>query len=90
MKLYFLFAEGCPACEEAKPELDKWEAKSKDVRIHRIDLLEAKWVASWQPQATPTYVLEVPGRRRVMHEGMLSEKRLDEFVRRALSLMGVR
>lgn len=90
MKLYFLFAEGCPACDEAKPDLAAWEAKSKGVRVYRIDLLEAKWIASWQPQATPTYVLEVPGRRRVMHEGALSEKKLDEFVRKALSLMGVR
>lgn len=90
MTLYFLYAEGCPACDEAKGPLASWERKARGVVVRRIDLLEAKWVASWQPEATPTYVLDVPGRRRVMHAGGLTEAQVDEFVRKALSLMGVK
>lgn len=90
MRLYFLYAEGCPACDEAKPHLASFEKKARGIEIRRVDLLEAKWTANWQPQATPTYVLEVPGKRRVMHEGGLSEKQVDEFVRKAIALMGVR
>lgn len=90
MRLYFLYMEGCGACAEAKPHLARWEKKSKGIQIVRVDLLTANWVNPWQPQATPTYVLEVPGRQRVMHEGMLTEKQIDQFIRKAQSMMGVK
>lgn len=89
MRLYFLYAEGCPACEEAKPHLASWEKKARGIELVRVDLLEAKWTAKWQPEATPTYVLEVPGRRRVQHAGMLSETQVDAFIRKAMAMMGV-
>jgi len=90
MRLYFLYAEGCGACEEAKPHLAQWEARRGPVELKRVDLLEAKWTNSWQPQATPTYVFEVLGRPRVMHEGALTDKQIDTFVAKAKAMIGVK
>lgn len=88
MRLYFIYMEGCPACDEAKPHLDKWAKKAKGIELVKIDLLTARWVNPWQPKATPTYVLEIPGQQRVMHEGALIEKQVDMFVQRAQQMLG--
>lgn len=88
MKLYFIYMEGCPACDAAKPHLAKWEKKARGVEVVRLDLLTAKWVNPWQPQATPTYVLEIPGQQRVMHEGALEEHQIHAFIQKAAALMG--
>ncbi len=90
MRMYFIYMEGCPACMEAKPHLARWEKKSKGIQVVRVDLMSATWVNPWQPEATPTYVLEVPGRPRVMHEGALTEVQIDQFVRKAAGMMGVK
>ena len=89
MRLYFIFMEGCPACDEAKPHLAKWAKKARGIELVKIDLLTAKWVNPWQPKATPTYVLEIPGHQRVMHEGALTEPQIHTFVERARKMLGV-
>lgn len=90
MRLYFLYAEGCPACDEAKPHLAAWESRRGPVEVKRVDLLEAKWTNPWSPQATPTYVFEVLGRPRVMHEGALTDRQIDAFVAKAKAMIGAR
>jgi len=92
VKLYFIYMDGCGACEQAKPELAKFQRRraGRGLEVERINLLQAKWVNPWQPTATPTYVLEVPGRRRVRFEGMLKAEQLEQFVDKAEHLMGLR
>ena len=90
LRLYFIYMEGCPACMEAKPHLKRWESKARGVQVVRVDLMSANWVNAWQPEATPTYVVEMPGRPRVMHEGALTEAQIDQLVRKAQTMMGMR
>jgi thiol-disulfide isomerase/thioredoxin len=89
MRLYFIYATGCGACEIAKPELDKFEQKHRGVDVKRIDLLEAKWVHPWQPEATPTYVVEEPGYARVQHAGALKADQIEQLIQRAHEMMGI-
>lgn len=86
--LYYIYMEGCGACERAKPHLARWERKHPGLlRVHRIDLLNSKWVHPWQPEGTPTYVLEIPGYRRVSHTGMLTEDEIPQFLMKAQQMM---
>jgi hypothetical protein len=92
MRLYFLYMDGCPACETAKPELEKFRRShaARGIEIVPLDLLKTKWTYTpWSPEATPTYVLEEIGHIRVQHVGGLSKERLTEFVQKAKSMMGV-
>lgn len=90
MRLYFIFMQGCGACEVAKPELAKFAKAHPDIDIQRIDLLNAKWVHPWQPSATPTYVAESPGRVRVQWQGALTAPEVEQFIERAEEMMGLR
>jgi len=87
VRLYFIYMNGCGACEAAKPVLKKWEKAHPEVQVIWVDLLTANWVHSWKPRATPTYVTELSGHRRVMFEGALDEQRLDQFVAKARQMM---
>jgi thiol-disulfide isomerase/thioredoxin len=90
--LYYIYMEGCGACDQAKPHLARWEKKNPGVlKVHRVNLLEAKWTHPWQPDVTPTYVLEVPGYQRVQHQGVLTEAEIPKFLMKAQQMMrGVR
>ena len=89
MKLYFIYMDGCPACETAKPQLSKWKRKARGVEVVMVNLLTANWVSDWQPRVTPTYVLEIAGYQRVMHEGALTDVQIDKFIRKAQTMLGV-
>lgn len=90
MRLYFFYMDGCPACEAAKPELAKFERAHRGIQIVRADLLKTKWTyRPWQPEATPTYVLEAPGYPRVQYVGTLTKQKLEEFIRTAKNLVGM-
>ena len=92
MRLYFLHMEGCPACEAAKPELEKFRRSrmAKGIEIVPLDLLKTKWTYKpWSPDATPTYVLEAIGFPRVQHVGGLTKERLEEFVQVAKNMTGM-
>lgn len=92
MRLYFLYMDGCPACETAKPELEKFRRSqaARGIEIVPIDLLKKKWTyAAWSPEATPTYVLEAIGFPRVQHVGGLSKDRIIEFVAKAKATAGI-
>lgn len=89
MRLYFLYAPGCPACEKAKKPLDAFERENPGVQIVRVNLLEAKWTHPWSPEATPTYVLEVPGRERTRWEGTLSKAEIAQFINKSKQHLGI-
>jgi len=92
MRLYFLYMDGCPACETAKPELEKFRRSpaARGIEIVPIDLLKKKWTYTpWSPEATPTYVLEEIGFPRVQHVGGLSKDRVIEFVAKAKATAGI-
>lgn len=90
MRLYFIYMNGCGACEGAKPIVKRWQRKHPEVEVKWIDLLTAKWsYPAWQPRATPTYVAETLGRPKVMHEGALSEAQMDGFMADARKKMGL-
>ena len=90
MRLYFLYATGCPACDAAKKPLAAFEREHPEVQIVRVDLLTTKWTHSWSPEATPTYVLEVPGYQRTQWVGTLSKPELGKFIAKSKQIMGVR
>lgn len=92
MRLYFLYMEGCPACETAKPELEKFRRSSsaRGIEVVPVDLLKAKWTYKpWSPEATPTYVLEKMGHPRVQYVGALTKTKLEEFIRVAKATAGI-
>jgi len=92
VRLYFLHMEGCPACEAAKPELERFRRSrmAKGIEIVPLDLLKVKWTYKpWSPDATPTYVLEEIGFPRVQHVGGLNKERLEEFVQVAKNMTGM-
>jgi len=90
MNLYFLFAPGCPACEAAKKPLAAFERANPDVRVIRVNLLEAKWTHPWQPEATPTYVFEIPYRERTQWVGTLESKDdIARFINKSKQYLGV-
>lgn len=90
MTLYFLYMEGCPACEAAKPELEKFRRANPRIAVKAHDLLKTKWTyTAWSPEATPTYVLEEIGYPRAQHVGALTHPRIEEFVASAKRLTGM-
>lgn len=90
MRLSFLYMPGCPACEKAKPQLNRFEKANPGITVVRVNLLEAKWTDPWSPTATPTYVFEVPGRQRTRWEGMLSATEIGQFINKSKQMMGIR
>ncbi len=80
--LYFFFMQGCGACEEAKPELDKFAKAHPDIHIARVDLSKVNWRSPvWQPSVTPTYGWLVPGQRLRVREGLHRADDLGKWVR---------
>jgi thiol-disulfide isomerase/thioredoxin len=90
MVLYFIHMPGCGACERAKPQLKKWQKMNPQIRVIPIDITTAKWVHPWQPEVTPTYVAEVPGRQRIQYQGMLTAEEIPKFIAKAERMMGLR
>lgn len=86
--LYYIYMDGCGACEQAKPHLARWEKKHPGVLpVHRVNLLKDEWKDSWQPELTPTYVLVIPGYPRVQHQGVLYEDQIPKFLLKAQQMM---
>lgn len=90
VRLRFIYATGCPACEAAKKPLAAFEKAHPEIPVVREDLLTTRWTESWQPEATPTYVLEVPNRGRTQWVGTLKKDEIEKFVAKSLQMMGVR
>lgn len=90
MRLYFLYATGCPACDQAKRPLSAFEREHPEIQIVRVDLLTAQWKHPWSPEATPTYVLEVPGKQRTQWIGTLKKEEIGQFIEKSKQIMGLR
>lgn len=90
MTLTFIYMDGCPACDSAKPLLKKWAKANRHVTVKWHNALTDKWNASWQIAATPTYVLAIPGQRETMYEGALSEADITRFIETSKQTLGVR
>lgn len=90
MRLRFIFATGCPACDKAKKPLAEFERAHPEVQISREDLLTTQWKESWEVTATPTYVLEVPGRVRTQWVGTLTKPEIEKFIEKSFAVMGIR
>ena len=90
-KMMFIYAEGCGACDEAKPHLARWMKRHPEVQVVLFDAMNDRWMdPTWQISATPTYVLQFPGYQRVMWEGALKEKQIDQFILTAKNRLGIR
>ena len=89
MRLYFLYMTGCPACDGAKRPLAAFEREHPEIQIVRVDLLTAKWTHPWSPEATPTYVLEAPGKQRTQWVGALKKDEIGQFVNKSKQIMGL-
>lgn len=86
--MIFVFTmPGCTACEAAEPEIDTYAV------AHPMDMILR--VAADGPipgrlglkiRATPTYVLRRDDGAMVSHEGMMSARELEKWVRRALEV----
>jgi thiol-disulfide isomerase/thioredoxin len=80
--LYFFFMQGCGACDEAKPELDKFERAHPMIKVARIDISNVDWKSPvWQPSVTPTYGWLVPGKRLRVREGIHKSEELGRWIR---------
>jgi thiol-disulfide isomerase/thioredoxin len=80
MTITFIYMDGCPACDAAKPVLKKWAKANRHVAVKWHNALKDKWNAEWQIAATPTYVLAIPGFRETMYEGAMSENDITRFI----------
>jgi thiol-disulfide isomerase/thioredoxin len=90
-RIMFIFAEGCGACEEAKPHLARWMKRHPEIPVVWFDVMKDAWTdPSWQINATPTYVVQFPGHQRVMWEGALKEKQIDQLLQTAKNRLGIR
>ena len=89
-RLYYLFLDGCEACTKGKPFLAKFEKRHPEIEVIRIDLMKVKWKHPWSPDATPTYVLEIPGHQRTRYEGWITDKQLEDFVVKSKQMVGAR
>jgi thiol-disulfide isomerase/thioredoxin len=90
-RLMFIHAEGCGACEDAKPHLARWMKKHPEVQVVMFDVVKDRWMdPTWQISATPTYVVMFPGHQRVMWEGALKEREIDQFLQSAKNRLGIR
>lgn len=88
MRLRFLYATGCPACDAAKKPLAAFERAHPEVQVVREDLLTTQWREKWSPTATPTYVLENPGSHPTQWVGALSKAEIEKFISKSLQIMG--
>lgn len=88
--LVFIHADGCGACELAKPELAKFRQRHPHVLVQSIDLVHQPWrEGGWSPTATPTYLVRFANRQPVGHEGILDANQLVAFMRIGSERLGM-
>lgn len=90
IELHFIYADGCGACEAAKPLLKDFQRKHPLVLVKRVDLLSTPWPqGAWAPKATPTYLAVAPGRQPVGYVGAMTVEQIEQFIRLAAPKMGL-
>jgi hypothetical protein len=65
-------------------------ANPNAVVITPVDITTAQWKHEWQPEVTPTYVIEVPRRQRIQYQGTLMAAEIPKFIAKAKQMMGFR
>jgi thioredoxin-like negative regulator of GroEL len=85
IKLYFFHMPGCSACEEAAPHLKQFARANKQIRVVKVDLSKVVLQEGrWQPEATPTYVLQRPGKEVNIFAGGMTMEELSAWINRKL------
>jgi thioredoxin-like negative regulator of GroEL len=81
-RLYILTQSGCPACEEAKPAIDKLKAEhTTEILVVELHLDWYDWnVLGWRPQETPGYALVVDGKIARKTTGAMSFRQLTAWL----------
>jgi thiol-disulfide isomerase/thioredoxin len=76
INLFFLYTPGCPACHASTPALIDFARTNPTVRVFKVDLSRVAWprYTRWEPRATPTYVVHVPGRKVAVREGAIEKR----------------
>lgn len=88
--LVFIHADGCSACEEAKPELAKFRQRYPSVVVQMVDLVYQPWPeGGWSPTATPTYLVRFANRQPIGYVGKLDHTQVAEFYRIGAAKMGM-
>lgn len=82
--LYVFYANGCPACDAAKPEVEKFKTKHPLQMVLTLDAdgPYAERFGIAPIRVTPLYLLKV-GDRGVKHEGTMNAAALDKWITRA-------
>lgn len=93
--LLFIYAEGCPACEAAKPELEKFRRAYPQIFVRGYDLTKPPGAGGWphnggwQPTATPTYLATFANRQPVGYVGTMTHGQLTKFMRMSCEKLGL-
>jgi thiol-disulfide isomerase/thioredoxin len=79
--LYFIYGQGCGACEEAAPHLDAFVKKHKTLMVVRLDAGGPHpGRLGLRIKATPSYVFRI-GEQGVLREGAMTEGELGDWVK---------
>lgn len=83
--LLVFFAEGCPACEKARPEVEKFKSRNpmQMVLVLDADGPFAEHFGVAPVKATPLYVLKLDD-RGVKHDGFMKCEQIERWVKQAL------
>ncbi|HUI23293.1 MAG TPA: thioredoxin family protein [Nitrososphaerales archaeon] len=82
--LLFFSADGCPACEIAKPEFEKYLSRNPLQMALRLDAdgPYARHFVGKTIKVTPLYLLVNDG-RVVGHEGAMKAERIEKWIKAA-------
>ena len=87
--LHFFWQHGCPACEEATPELDLYmRLHPFDIALLRRNIAYRHVIGEWKPEASPTYAITINRELVKTHVGPLRADELERFVNNALADAG--
>jgi hypothetical protein len=79
--IYFVYQNGCVACEAATPELDAFLRRHPDVLSVRLEvngIVTARLEVA--VRATPTYILKRGDGAMKIHAGALTAKEIEKWI----------
>ena len=81
LRIFFLYATGCPACEEAMPDFKQFATKHPEIESHCLDVTTFEWAPNlrYSPNNTPAYVIHRPKQAIIIKEGGMTLEELDEW-----------
>ncbi|MDO8689268.1 MAG: thioredoxin family protein [Dehalococcoidia bacterium] len=85
IRLYEIYAEGCPGCEATTPEVEKFGKAHPEIKIVMVDIERVEWGArAWEPQVTPTLILLTEAGLYHVREGQTNLGEIEQWVGRCL------